>query len=85
MQVERNIAQYNQHLRRNSLVTASTAPREKGGYTVTLSLSDELDNVMRLELLVTKEEMARELEKRFRKNAESIYGKLINLLCEEPT
>ena len=85
MQVERNIAQYNQRLRRNALVTASTAPRRKGGYTVTLSLSDELDNVMRLELLVTKEEMARELEKRFKQNAEVFYGKLINLLFEEPT
>ena len=84
LQVERNIIQYNQRLRRNALVTASTTPREKGGYTLTLSLSDELDNVMRLELLVTKEDIAKELEKRFKRNAEVIYGKLINLLYEEP-
>ena len=84
MQVEKNIAQHNQRLRRNALVTASTTPREKGGYTLTLSLSDELDNVMRLELLVTKEDMAKELEKRFKKNAEVIYGRLINLLYEDP-
>ena len=76
--------QHNQRLRRNALVTASTTPREKGGYTLTLSLSDELDNVMRLELLVTKEDMAKELEKRFKKNAEVIYGRLINLLYEDP-
>ena len=37
MQVEKNIAQHNQRLRRNALVTASTTPREKGGYTLTLS------------------------------------------------
>ena len=84
MQVEKNIAQHNQRLRRNALVTASTTPREKGGYTLTLSLSDELDNVMHLELLVTKEDMAKELEKRFKKNAEVIYGRLINLLYEDP-
>ena len=52
--------------------------------TLTLSLSDELDNVMHLELLVTKEDMAKELEKRFKKNAEVIYGRLINLLYEDP-
>ena len=84
MQVEKNIALHNQRLRRNALVTASTSPREKGGYTLTLSLSDELDNVMHLELLVTKEDMAKELEKRFKRNAEVIYGKLINLLYEDP-
>jgi len=83
MQVEKNIVHYNQRLRRNSLVTANTASRKKGGYTVTLSLSDELDNVMRLELLVTKENMARELEKRFKANAEKIYSKIINVLYEE--
>ena len=83
MQVEKNIVQYNQRLRRNALVTAETTPREKGGYTVTLSLSDELDNVMRLELLVTKENMAKELEKRFKDHAEAIYTKIINVLYEE--
>lgn len=83
MQVEKNIVQYNQRLRRNALVTATTTPREKGGYTVTLSLSDELDNVMRLELLVTKESMAKELEKRFKDDAEAIYTKIINVLYEE--
>lgn len=83
MQVEKNIVQYNQRLRRNALVTAATTPREKGGYTVTLSLSDELDNVMRLELLVTKESMAKELEKRFKEDAEAIYTKIINVLYEE--
>ena len=83
LQVERNIIQYNQRLRRNALVTASTTPREKGGYTLTLSLSDELDNVMRLELLVTKEDIAKELEKRFKKNAEGIYSKIIHLLYED--
>ena len=72
-----------ERLRRNALVTASTTPREKGGYTLTLSLSDELDNVMRLELLVTKEDIAKELEKRFKKNAEGIYSKIIHLLYED--
>lgn len=82
MQVDKNIVEYNQRLRRNALVTASTTPRQNGGYTVTLSLSDELENVMRLELLVTKESMAKELEKRFQQDAEHLYSRIIDVLYE---
>ena len=83
MQAEKNIVVYNQRLRRSALVTASTTMRDTGGFTVTLSLSDELENVMRLELLVTKEAMARELEERFRQNAEALYSKIIDVLYED--
>ncbi len=82
MQVDKNIVSYNQKLRRNALVTANTTPRQNGGYTVSLSLSDELENVMKLELLVTKESMAQELEKRFRKDAERLYSRIIDVLYE---
>jgi len=82
MQVDKSIVAYNQKLRRNALVTASTTPRQSGGYTVTLSLSDELENVMKLELLVTKESMAKELEKRFQKDAEFLYSRIIDVLYE---
>ena len=82
MQVDKNIVAYNQTLRRNALVTASTTQRPSGGYTVSLSLSDELENVMKLELLVTKESMAKELEKRFQKDAERLYTRIIDVLYE---
>ena len=83
MQAEKNIVTYNQHLRRCALVTATTTVRDTGGFTVTLSLSDELENVMKLELLVTKESMAKELENRFRKDAENLYSRIIQVLYEE--
>ena len=47
------------------------------GYTVALSLSDELDHLMKLELLVTREDMAKTLQKRFRADAEQIYSQIL--------
>lgn len=83
MRAERNIAVYNQKLRRNSLVTAEISVRKSGSYTLSLSLSDELENVMKLDLLVTQEATALELQKRFREQGEKIYGRIIKALFEE--
>jgi len=85
LQVDKNIVAYNQKLRRNSLVTASTTQRSSGNYTVTLSLSDEMENVMTLDLMVTKESMAKELEQRFKKDAERLYSKIIEVLYDPKT
>ena len=56
---------------------ADLRPREKGGYEVSLSLSDELDELMSLKLLVTRQDMALELQKRFRERAEELYAKIL--------
>ena len=58
-------------------VGASIQPREKGGYEVTLSLSDELDELMTLRLLVTRQDMALDLQQRFREHAEELYSKIL--------
>ena len=77
MQAEQKLAQCNEQLKRRALVGASIQPRDKGGYEVTLSLSDELDELMNLRLLVTRQDMALELQKRFRAHAEELYGKIL--------
>lgn len=82
MQVERNLVGYNEQLRRKALVGAQIEQREKGGYTVTLSLRDELDELMSLRLLVTRQDMALELQRRFRAGAEDIYSRILEILCE---
>ena len=83
MQVDKDLVTHNERLKRQNLVGAQVEPRNQGGYTVTLSLSDELDHLMKLELLVTREEMAAELQKRFREKAESIYSRILALLYED--
>ena len=77
MQVDQNLVSHNERLKRRALVQAQIQPRQEGGYTVALSLSDELDHLMKLELLVTREDMAKTLQKRFRADAERIYSQIL--------
>ena len=81
---ESSVSTYNQKLRRAALVTAEIAPREQGGYTLTMSLSDEEANVMRLDLLITKKETALALHKQFREQGEKIYSRIVQALFEPP-
>ena len=78
MQAEQSLVSCNEQLRRKALVRSQIQPREEGGYTVTLSLSDELDDLMNLQLLVTRQDMALELQKRFRESAEKLYSKILS-------
>ena len=48
-----------------------------------LSLRDELDELMGLRLLVTRQEMAQDLQKRFQDRAEELYTKIMGVLWEE--
>lgn len=81
LQAEQKLALCNEQLKRRELVKASVQPREQGGYEVTLSLRDELDELMDLKLLVMREDMALELQKRFREGAEGLYSKILASLC----
>lgn len=85
MKAEQSLIGYNEQLKRRALVDAQIHKRDARGYTVALSLSDELDDLMRLELMVTREDMALELQKHFRANAEVLYSKILAVLYgEEP-
>ena len=79
-EAEKEVERYNHKLRRNTLVTSDLKPRSGGGYTLSLSLSDELDNIMRLDLLVTQERMGKLLQRNFQKNAERIYSQIIDAI-----
>ena len=82
MQVDQNLVGHNERLKRRALVQAKVQPRQEGGYTVSLSLSDELDHLMKLDLLVTREDMAQTLQERFRADAERIYSQILAVLFE---
>ena len=80
MQVDQNIVGYNEQIKRAALVGARVDKRPEGGCTVTLFLSDELDDLMELKLLVTREDMAKEMQKTFQAHAEEIYTKILAVL-----
>ena len=77
---ENAVARYNRQIRRSSFVKTQVQPRENGDYSVIMSLDDEMGNLMKLELMVTREDMALDLQKRFKKNAEEIYSKILSVL-----
>lgn len=81
LKADRLLADCNKDLRRRALVGAEVRRRDGGGWTVELSLRDDLDEVMRLTLLVTREDMARAVQKRFRDGAEDLYTGIMELLC----
>lgn len=83
MQVEKNIVSHNELIKRRNLIGAHIEQRDKGGYTVTLSLSDELDSLMKMELLITREDMAKQLRRKFENNAEVLYSKILSLFFED--
>ena len=80
VQVEQNLVGCNEQLKRKALVGAQVEERKEGGYTVTLSMSDELDDLMQLRLLITRRDLALEVQKRFRANAEEIFQDIIDFI-----
>ena len=80
MKADRLIAAHRQELVRRAQVRARVERRENGTYTVELSLSDDVDNVMRLQLMVATQEMAEDLAQRFKRNPEQVYSQLVTAL-----
>lgn len=73
------IAPVEERLRRAAMITARHRVDEKG-CTVELAMADDVGELIRLSLLCADEAQARKMEKRFRKDAEGYYQKIIELL-----
>ena len=78
-----NFEEYNKELLRQAQVQGKAIPRENGTYTVELKLSDDVDSLLQLELMVATEEMAKDLAERFRKDPEHLYARVLEALYEE--
>lgn len=80
---DKNIAAYNKAALRRQQVQSHVTPRENGTYTVTLSLRDDVDSLMKLELMVADREAGEALAQRFQRQPEKVYAELTALLCGE--
>ena len=80
LKAENGITVYNNRLLRANQVQGKIIPRDNGTYTVDLSLSDDVDNVLHLQLLTATEDMAKDLTDRFKKDPEQLYTKLLSAL-----
>lgn len=77
---DRNVAAYNQMLLRKEQIRAKVTPRENGTFTVTLHFSDDVDELMHLELMAATEELAQGLADRFQSSPEQFYTQLMDTL-----
>ena len=73
MRADRQIALVNARLRRNAQVRAERIARDESGFTVRLSLDDDFENILTLELLAPNEIQAARLEENFRRHPERVY------------
>lgn len=80
LRADKELAFYNQELLRKSQVKGRYHRRENGTYTVELSLNDDVDNLMQLQLMVANEEIAKDLKRRFERDPERLYSKLLETL-----
>ena len=69
--------------KRNQLIKASHTVRSRGGCTVSLSMSDGVGSLMKLELLAGNDQQAAAMERYFKANAETVYGQILQLLSGE--
>ena len=69
--------------RRSAMIKTEIQPRNNGGFTVKLSLSDGLDEVLSLALYAPTEAGAKTIAETFTKRAEQMHGKILSLLTED--
>ena len=70
-----------EEMRRREMILANHETGE-GGVTVYLSVSDGLGSIFDLKILAANEEQAIKIERNFKKNAESYYNRMIEILSE---
>ena len=82
-QAENAVARFNRQIRRQSFVKTQVLPREKGDYSVVMSLDDEQGNLMTLELLAPDRRQAVRLAMLLEKKAEIVYNLTMSELLDD--
>ena len=70
------------NLNRDAMIKTQRRTNDNGGYTVTLSLSDGVGDIISLDLFAANEQQADTIEKCFRRDAEQIYHAIIDILAK---
>ena len=71
---ENLINRFNRQLKRSSFVKTQIIPRDKGEFSVIMTLDDEVSNLMTLELVAPDQRQAVRRAKLFEKKAEMVYN-----------
>ncbi len=77
---DKNLSALNMKLRQENQIRSEVSPREKGGFTVRLTLADNQDNLMNLELYSPTQEQAQQQAANFREHPDQIYRAVLSAL-----
>ena len=78
------VDRYNRAVRRSSFVKTSVRQRAGGDYSVSLSLNDEVSDLLKMELMAPTQKHAYRLAAAFSENAETIYRLIMDQLLSQP-
>ena len=81
MKALRLLAPVEERMRRAAMITARHESG-KDGCQVELAVSDGKGEILRMKMLCAGEDQARQIEKRFRKDAEGYYQRIMEMLTE---
>ena len=76
------IAPVEERLARAAMIRADSVTDEEGCH-VKLAMSDGKGEIISLSVLCAGEEQAKTMKKTFRRSAEEIYQRIVEILCEE--
>ena len=80
---ENAVARFNRQIRRSSFVKTQISQRDKGDYSVVMTLDDEMGNLMTLELMAPDQRQAVRLSKLFERKAEDVYSLVMMELLDD--
>ena len=83
VKADKQVAVLNGRLRRNAMIRTGSEPRPGGTFTVRLSLDDDLENILTIDMLAASAEYAGKLEENFKKHAEEIYNAVLGVLLSD--
>ena len=76
------IAPVEERLARAAMIRTDSVTSEDGCH-VKLAMSDGKGEIISLSLLCAGEEQAKKMKKKFRREAEEVYQRIVEILCEE--
>ncbi len=82
LKAEKITSAFNAEIARDSMISTGKEMKRGGGFTVSMSLSDGIDEILSMHLFAANEKQADEIERGFRKNAETIYNLIVNNIFE---
>lgn len=83
LECDKGLEVCNRKLRRKSQVRAEVEKRSNGTYTVKMSLDDDTGNIMSLQLMAVREDMAKLLKNRFLAAPEQTYHAVMQALMKD--